>query len=167
MLLVSGCSHVQWQPAGAAIGAPALNGDHVLTADGYRLPLHRWLPPGEIKAVVLGLHGFNDYGNSFHYLQEAVVEAGNVAIYAYDQRGFGATKRPGIWAGQDTLVDDADYKGDDTNLLVSTGSLVVNFEGNHTLSITGFSAKTADLGGGITNSSNDWSGFSVRFEHTP
>lgn len=107
MLLVSGCSHVQWQPAGAAIGAPAWKGDHVVTADGYRLPLHRWLPLGEIKAVVLGLHGFNDYGNSFHYLQEAVVEAGNVAVYAYDQRGFGATKRPGIWAGQDTLVDDA------------------------------------------------------------
>jgi acylglycerol lipase len=107
VLLVSSCSHVQWQPAGAAIGAPVLNEDHVLTADGYRLPLHRWLPPGEIKAVVLGLHGFNDYGNSFRYLQEAVVEDGNVAIYAYDQRGFGATKRPGIWAGQDTLVDDA------------------------------------------------------------
>nr|AMK51980.1 alpha/beta hydrolase fold carboxyl esterase [uncultured bacterium] len=105
--MVSGCSHVQWQPAGAPIGAPALNEDHVLTADGYRLPLPRWLPPGEIKAVVLGLHGFNDYGNAFRYLQEAVVEAGNVAIYAYDQRGFGATKRPGIWAGRDTLVDDA------------------------------------------------------------
>ena len=107
VLLSSGCSHVQWQPAGAALGAPALNEDHVLTADGYRLPLHRWLPSGEIEAVVLGLHGFNDYGNSFHYLREGVVEDGNVAIYAYDQRGFGATQRPGIWAGQDTLVDDA------------------------------------------------------------
>jgi alpha-beta hydrolase superfamily lysophospholipase len=102
-----GCSHVQRQPAAAAIGEPVLKEDHVLTADGYRLPLRRWLPRGEIKAVVLGLHGFNDYGNSFHYLQEAVVDAGNVAIYAYDQRGFGETKRPGIWAGQETLVNDA------------------------------------------------------------
>ena len=107
MLLVSGCGHVQRQPAGAAIGEPVLNKDHILTADGYRLPLRRWLPRGEVKAVVLGLHGFNDYGNAFHYLQEAVVDAGNIAIYAYDQRGFGATSRPGIWAGQETLVNDA------------------------------------------------------------
>lgn len=107
MLLAVGCSHVQRQPAGAAVEAPVLNDDHVLTADGYRLPLRRWLPRGEIEAVVLGLHGFNDYGNAFLYLQEAVVDAGNVAIYAYDQRGFGETKRPGVWAGQETLVNDA------------------------------------------------------------
>lgn len=90
-----------------ATGEPVLNEDHVLTADGYRLPLRRWLPRGEIEAVVLGLHGFNDYGNAFHYLEETVVDAGNVALYAYDQRGFGATKRPGIWAGKETLVNDA------------------------------------------------------------
>ncbi len=106
-LLVVGCGHVQRQPAGAAVEAPVLNDDHVLTADGYRLPLRRWLPRGEIEAVVLGLHGFNDYGNVFHYLQETVVDAGSIAIYAYDQRGFGETERPGIWAGQETLVDDA------------------------------------------------------------
>ena len=107
VLFVFGCGHIQRQPAGAANGDPMLNGDHVLTAEGYRLPLGRWLPRGEIKAVVLGLHGFNDYGNAFHYLQEAVVDAGHVAIYAYDQRGFGATKSPGIWAGTETLVNDA------------------------------------------------------------
>lgn len=107
MLLVFGCSNVQRQPAGPVNGDPILNEDHVLTADGYRLPLRRWLPRGEIKAVVLGLHGFNDYGNSFRYLRKVVVDTGNVAIYAYDQRGFGATQRPGIWAGQETLVNDA------------------------------------------------------------
>lgn len=107
MLMVVGCSHVQRQPAGAAIGRPVLNEDHVLTADGYRLPLHRWLPHGEIEVVVLGVHGFNDYGNAFHYLQETVVDAGPVAMYAYDQRGFGDTKAPGIWAGKETLVEDA------------------------------------------------------------
>ena len=107
MLLVSGCSHVQRQPAGSAIVRPVLHEDHILTADGYRLPLHRWLPREEVNAVVLGLHGFNDYGNAFHHLKEGVVDAGNIAIYAYDQRGFGATDRPGIWAGQKTLVRDA------------------------------------------------------------
>ena len=65
-----------------------------------------------------------------------------------------------LMAQLDTLVDDADYKGDDTNLLLSTASLEVSFEGTHTLSIDGFSAKTADLGGGITDATNDWAAFS-------
>jgi len=106
LLLALGCSHKQRQPAGAAVHAPVMHDDHVLTADGYRLPLRRWLPQGEIEAVVLALHGFNDYGNAFHYLQEAVVDAGDVAIYAYDQRGFGQTQSPGIWPGQETLISD-------------------------------------------------------------
>lgn len=106
-LLVAGCGHVQTQPAGPAVHEPVLHEDHILTADGYHLPLHRWLPRGAVKAVVLGLHGFNDYGSAFHYLREAVVDNGNIAMYAYDQRGFGATSRRGIWAGQQTLVNDA------------------------------------------------------------
>jgi alpha-beta hydrolase superfamily lysophospholipase len=107
VLLLVGCSHVQTQPAGTVVGEAVLHEDRVLTADGYRLPLRRWLPDGEVKAVVLALHGFNDYGNAFRYLREAVVGAEDIALYAYDQRGFGATERPGIWAGRDTLVNDA------------------------------------------------------------
>jgi len=56
--------------------------------------------------VVLGVHGFGDYGNGFAAMASALVDAGNTTVYAYDQRGFGATERPGIWAGSDTLVAD-------------------------------------------------------------
>lgn len=107
VVLITGCSHVRWQPAGPPIRAPQINDDHLLMADGYRLPLRQWLPRGEIGAVVLGIHGFNDYGNAFGALESAVVEQGNIALYAYDQRGFGGTDAPGIWAGKVTLVDDA------------------------------------------------------------
>jgi flagellin-like hook-associated protein FlgL len=55
----------------------------------------------------------------------------------------------------DTLVTDAHYKGADTNLIEGQ-TLTISFEGSHTLEIEGFSAKAADLGGGIATSSNDW-----------
>jgi flagellin-like hook-associated protein FlgL len=57
----------------------------------------------------------------------------------------------------DSLVEDAHYKGADTNLLLGTTELTVSFETGHTLSIEGFSAKAADLGGNISVSTNNWS----------
>ena len=31
-----------------------------IAADGQILPLRKWLPHGEVKALILALHGFND-----------------------------------------------------------------------------------------------------------
>lgn len=60
---------------------------------------------GDPKAVIIALHGLNDYSNAF--ADPAAYWARNgIATYAYDQRGFGATDRPGIWAGTQTLVAD-------------------------------------------------------------
>lgn len=104
-LLAVSCS--QFNPAGPVMRAPELNADHIVTADDYRLPLHRWYPPDgrPPERVVLAVHGFNDYGASFDVLARSLVQDGT-AVYAYDQRGFGATEPKGIWAGQDTLVSD-------------------------------------------------------------
>jgi acylglycerol lipase len=104
-VLVVACS--QFNPAGPVMRAPELNDDHVVTADDYRLPLHRWYPADgrSPERVVLAVHGFNDYGASFDVLARALVQDGT-AVYAYDQRGFGATEPKGIWAGQETMVSD-------------------------------------------------------------
>jgi alpha-beta hydrolase superfamily lysophospholipase len=74
-------------------------------ADGYRLPLRRWGDPDRARVLVLGLHGFNDYGNAFALLGDFLAERGAL-VYAYDQRGFGATAQRGRWAGEDRLVED-------------------------------------------------------------
>ena len=42
-----------------------------VTADGRVLPLRKWLPEGEARGVILALHGFNDYSNSFEGPGEA------------------------------------------------------------------------------------------------
>lgn len=77
-----------------------------ITRDGARLPLRRWLPDGEPKAVILGLHGFNDYSHAFAVPAAAWAKDG-IATYAYDQRGFGAAPERGRWPGRAVLAADA------------------------------------------------------------
>ncbi len=94
-------------PPAPADGA-ALEPGAIRTADGEALPLRRWGPPGdEAEALVLGLHGLNDYSNGLAVAAEHLATAG-VATYAYDQRGFGATRDAGRWPGEERLVDDAE-----------------------------------------------------------
>ncbi len=98
------------QAAGAiAAGLPAspcLDGDRFVAADGTVLPLRAWLPEGAPNAVVLALHGLNDYSNAFALPAPDLVAQG-IAVYAYDQRGFGTAPRRGRWAGEDTMARDA------------------------------------------------------------
>ena len=94
------------QPLGPQASTPQLHGYKYIARDGTELPVRVWLPEGEPKAVVLAIHGFNDYSNAF-------VEPANfwrrygIATYAYDQRGFGNTDHRGLWPGTNALADDA------------------------------------------------------------
>jgi alpha-beta hydrolase superfamily lysophospholipase len=93
-------------PAGAASAAPALAADALVMADGTRLPLRRWLPADRSPAaVILALHGFNDYSNFFEAPGTYLAGRG-IASYAYDQRGFGGAPNRGLWPGNRTLADD-------------------------------------------------------------
>jgi len=93
------------RPAGPEIASPALDGDVLVMADGESLALQSWLPAGEPAAVILALHGYNDYANAFAMPAEAWAARG-IATYAYDQRGFGRSDMAGLWAGAATLVAD-------------------------------------------------------------
>jgi acylglycerol lipase len=85
---------------------PRFTGDRFIAADGAALPLREWLPQGRVKAVVLALHGFNDYSHAFSSPGTAWAEDG-IAAYAYDQRGFGAAPGRGRWPGRSALAADA------------------------------------------------------------
>jgi alpha-beta hydrolase superfamily lysophospholipase len=84
---------------------PRLAEDKMVMADGTQLPLRVWLPKGEVTAVVLAVHGFNDYSNAFEGPAHALAAYG-IATYAYDQRGFGAAPLRGRWPGRWQLADD-------------------------------------------------------------
>jgi alpha-beta hydrolase superfamily lysophospholipase len=93
-------------PLNSRLPAASLEDKSFVTADGTALPLRRWLPDGEPRAVILALHGFNDYSNAFTDPSKALVAQG-IAVYAYDQRCFGEAPQRGMWAGEKTLTDDA------------------------------------------------------------
>ncbi|MFP4129898.1 MAG: lysophospholipase [Halorhodospira sp.] len=94
----------------AAQRAPGWEAGHIRAADGYRLPYRRWGPePGAgdgPEAVVLALHGLNDYSKGMAYAARYLARHG-IATYAYDQRGWGANEDAGLWPGIDPLLDDA------------------------------------------------------------
>ena len=94
------------EPPGAAVQQPVITDTAFIAADGARLPMRSWLPEGAPRAVILALHGFNDYSNFFDDPGDFLKRRG-IASYAYDQRGFGAGAHPGSWAGVDAYARDA------------------------------------------------------------
>jgi alpha-beta hydrolase superfamily lysophospholipase len=93
--------------APVAVGTtPHFTEARFIAADGAALPLRTWLPEGKPRAVILALHGFNDYSDAFARPAPAWAAAG-IATYAYDQRGFGAAPGRGYWPGASALAGDA------------------------------------------------------------
>jgi len=121
LLVLAGCAPNTEEDArlagiGTARAAPAppplpyFTDAGFIAADGQVLPLRKWLPQGdvghEVKAVILALHGFNDYSDAFDGAAEAWARHG-IATFAYDQRGFGAATERGFWVGRTALAADA------------------------------------------------------------
>ena len=94
------------RPPGEPINRPLLAGDFFHTADGQVLPVKSWrLEKDPPRAVLIALHGFNDYSNFFAE-PGAFLATRGIASYAYDQRGFGNAPGHGLWPGIDALVAD-------------------------------------------------------------
>ena len=90
---------------GAGFTGPRLEQSDVVSFDGSRLGLQRWEPAGEPWAVVIGLHGMDDYANTFHLAGDYWAAMG-IATYAFDQRGFGRSPHRGVWGGAQLLDED-------------------------------------------------------------
>jgi len=112
-LLLAACTP-KVAPLGETPSTPHITDAGFITDDGEMLPYRRWLPKGgaaNVKAVVLALHGFNDYSKAFDKVPDApgvgpTLAAQGIGVYAYDQRGFGNTSNRGVWPGDDVLVGD-------------------------------------------------------------
>jgi len=93
-------------PPGPTVTEPTLTDDGVLYADDTFLSVRTWAPmDGKVKAIIIALHGFNDYNNFFDEPGKYFAGRGIMA-YAFDQRGFGRAAGRGYWPGAKALVDD-------------------------------------------------------------
>ena len=104
MAALTGCMPMTYPP-GAKSNTARLSENNFLTEDGANLPLRHWLPKTYPQAVLIALHGFNDYSRFFQQPGEYFRLQG-IACFAYDQRGFGASPKRGLWAGGAAYTDD-------------------------------------------------------------
>jgi alpha-beta hydrolase superfamily lysophospholipase len=91
-------------PSGIASHPPVIENDAFVTREGIRLPLRHWDAQKPI-AVIAALHGMSDYSEAFD-LPGPWWAAHGVSVYAYDQRGFGASPNAGLWAGGQAMRTD-------------------------------------------------------------
>ena len=84
------CTPAEQAYTPAADSKPAVTSEQFKTSDDLSLPSHAWLPKGKPRAVIVALHGFNDYSHAFEQTGQFFVQH-RIAVYAYDQRGFGAS----------------------------------------------------------------------------
>ena len=85
----------------------AILDDVFIMPDGAELPYRRWAPEELPRAVIIALHGLNDYSGAYRDLGPLLARHG-LLVYAYDQRGFGGTSMRGDWAGTGAMTDDLD-----------------------------------------------------------
>jgi acylglycerol lipase len=108
-LVLAGCAPMVQTAGlpGAGFPGPRLEDHAVVSFDGARLGLTTWLPAGDREpwAVIVGVHGMNDYANAFHLAGPYWASQG-IATYAYDQRGFGRSPVIGVWGGERLMTED-------------------------------------------------------------
>lgn len=104
VLLVS-CARPYIIPDASSEASPALDTAYAVMDDGYRLPVTHWRGHGDCRALVIALHGLNDYRTAFATTGDFLARHG-IVVLAYDQRGFGAAAGRGYWHGSDRLVSD-------------------------------------------------------------
>jgi acylglycerol lipase len=81
-----------------------LEAEVFFTRDGLRLGLRHWEAVNP-RAIIIALHGMNDYSRAFAMPAPRWAERG-ITVYALDQRGFGRSPDAGRWAGADLMRQD-------------------------------------------------------------
>ena len=108
VLALGGCAALPvYNPVLPDLPAASLKVDALFTMpDGARLPVREWLPAGPPRAILLALHGFNDSRDALE-LPAPVFAGSGIAVFAPDQRGFGAAPSRGRWPGEGAMQADA------------------------------------------------------------
>jgi acylglycerol lipase len=96
----------QFHPGGERTAVPVIDDQALVTADQIRLPLRQWPATSDTpKAIVIALHGFNDYSRAFDLPANWWANEG-LTVYAFDQRGFGEAPHPGYWSATPAMAAD-------------------------------------------------------------
>jgi acylglycerol lipase len=105
LLILAACSPLVNHP-GKQVMDSKIEKKHFVAVDGAMLPLRSWFPDDSpVRAVIVAVHGFNDYSNFFASPGNYLSRRG-IACYSYDQRGFGGAPGRGLWPGIEAYTND-------------------------------------------------------------
>lgn len=99
------CACVSFPDAPEPIAPPVLAGNVVQTIDGSLLGVRSWQAENP-RAIIIAVHGMNDYGRAFEQAGQWWSQNASITTYAFDQRGFGRSPEFGRWAGAATMSSD-------------------------------------------------------------
>ncbi len=74
-------------------------------SDGTELFITHWPSVGKAKAVILLMHGFNEYPGAFDAVGKQLASHA-LDVWAFDQRGFGRTPYRGLWSSAERMAAD-------------------------------------------------------------
>ena len=104
VLLTTSCTS-HYAVRGESVQAPRLAESHFVGSDGASLPVDIDHAAENPQAVVIAVHGFNDYRGAFELIIPHLVNH-HITVYSFDQRGFGQTEQRGYWPGTASLIQD-------------------------------------------------------------
>ena len=99
-----GCSGPKRQPDSGLSATPEIKDTVAVMSDAYQSPYFVNYAE-QADAVLVAIHGFNDYSNAFTGFCAYMAKHGK-HCYAYDQRGFGRSEYTGVWPGPGKLQSD-------------------------------------------------------------
>lgn len=103
---LAGCTPIPFGVPKPYPGHPIITSGYFTLPDGARQPYRLYPAQGQVRAVVLALHGYTDSRDGWAILASSLTPHG-VQIYAPDLSSFGASKNRGHWPGTNVLVDEA------------------------------------------------------------
>ncbi len=77
-------------------------------SEDYDFTIKSWKTKSKEKAIVLAVHGYNDYSNSFKIPATHLSKFG-ISTYTFDLRGFGKNKDRGDWYPLEIHTQDLNY----------------------------------------------------------
>ena len=81
----------------------------LITPDSVRLSMLYWMPDAAPRGAVVLVHGYGEHSGRYGHVADALTGCG-VAVYAYDQRGYGRSEGPRAYVDDfDVYLDDLDY----------------------------------------------------------
>ena len=108
LVLLTGCAPDFTTTENTALSETQLQETSFISYDGTELPLRSWQPKDGMDAarfILIAVHGFNDYSN-FIKNSAQYFNRHQIAVYAYDQRGFGNAPVKGRWSSTETMAMD-------------------------------------------------------------